>query len=144
MKHAPLLELPAREAVKNAAAGILGYTIKMFQGFAHGAAGGFSRRGAGVGPDGQIPLPGRLENIFFFHQQQRAYKPQAPAKEGLVHAHAVHPAIAAQVHKKRLHQVVGIMPQGQMRCAILGAQLKKPLAPQPRAAKTRRTAQVFG
>ena len=69
---------------------------------------------------------------------------QLAAEEGLVHAHAVHAAVAAQVHEKGGDQILGIVPQGQMGELVLRTELKQAFAAQPGAAETGGTALVLG
>ena len=66
------------------------------------------------------------------------------AEEGLVHAHAVHAAVAAQVHEKGGDQILGIVPQGQMGELVLRTELEQAFAAQPGAAETGGTALVLG
>ena len=68
---------------------------------------------------------------------------QAAAEEGFVHVHAVNPAVAAKVQEEGLHQVVGVVPQGQVRQLVARAEFKQPLAPEPGAAEAGRTTQIF-
>ena len=140
---AAFVQLPAGQAVEHAASAVFCNGIKMLKGLGHVASGGSSGRGAGIGPYGQAPLPRCLTDILFLHQHERTDKPQLAVKKRLVHAHAVHTPVAADVHEKRFHQIFGIMPQGKMGKPVLRAKLKQPFAAQPGAAETGRTAQVF-
>lgn len=136
-------QLPTGQGIEDTAASILINTIELVKTLGHFTAFGLARGRAGICPQGQFPITGGFDDMAFFHQQQRADNPQVAVKEVFAHAHAFHAPVLAHIHEEGMHQIVGIVPKGQMAQAVVPAQFKKAFAAQPRATKAGGIALIF-
>lgn len=136
-------QLPAREGVEHVAPRAGLRRVPLLQLGGHVAAGCLARRRAGIGKDRQFPLTCGRADIFLLHKQQGPHHREVAAEEGLAHAHAVHAGVARQVEEEGLHQVVGIVTEGQVCQPVLGAEVEQAAPAQPRATEARRTLAVL-